>query len=156
MLSSILLFILRCQEAYLYAIPYVLYERHKVRKYGFHGTSHKYIAGRVANLMGEDINKLKIISCHLGNGASLAAIEGGLSVDTSMGFTPLEGLMMGTRSGDIDPAALDYIMQKENITMGHVNSMLNKHSGLYGIAGVSDMRDINLRVKKKAHAYTSL
>ncbi|NLJ75139.1 MAG: acetate kinase [Firmicutes bacterium] len=130
------------KRAYLYAIPYDLYERYRVRKYGFHGTSHKYIAGRVGQLMGKDPAELKVISCHLGNGASIAAIDGGISVDTSMGFTPLEGLMMGTRSGDIDPAALDFIMEKENVPMSNINSMLNKHSGLYGIAGVSDMRDI--------------
>lgn len=130
------------KRAYLYAIPYDLYERYRVRKYGFHGTSHKYIAGRVGQLMGKDPAELKVISCHLGNGASIAAVDGGISVDTSMGFTPLEGLMMGTRSGDIDPAALDFIMEKENVPMSNINSMLNKHSGLYGIAGVSDMRDI--------------
>ncbi len=142
------------KRAYLYAIPYVLYKRHRVRKYGFHGTSHKYIAGRVADLIGEDVTKLKIISCHLGNGASLAAIEGGISVDTSMGFTPLEGLMMGTRSGDIDPAALYYIMKKENIPMANINTMLNKHSGLYGIAGVGDMRDVQKGVNEKKPMHT--
>lgn len=130
------------QHAYLYAIPYELYQRYKIRRYGFHGTSHKYIAGRVAELLGKDIADVKAISCHLGNGASLAAIDGGKSVDTSMGFTPLEGLMMGTRSGDIDPSALEYIMDKEDIPMENINMLLNKHSGLYGIAGASDMRDI--------------
>ncbi len=130
------------KHAYLYATPYVIYQRHKVRRYGFHGTSHKYIVDRVASLMNKNISDIKIISCHLGNGASLAAIAGGSSVDTSMGFTPLEGLMMGTRSGDIDPGALSYIMEKEDLTMADLNSMLNKHSGLYGIAGASDMRDI--------------
>ncbi len=130
------------KHAYLYAIPYVLYQRHKVRRYGFHGTSHKYIADRTAALMGKDLSSLKIISCHLGNGASLAAIDGGRSIDTSMGFTPLEGLVMGTRSGDIDPGALPYIMEKEDLTMADLSSMLNKHSGIYGLSGVSDMRDI--------------
>lgn len=130
------------QRAYLYAIPYRLYKQYRIRKYGFHGTSHKYIARRTAALSGIDISQLKLISCHLGNGASLAAIDGGISVDTSMGFTPLEGLMMGTRSGDIDPSALEYLMAKEDLTMSNIVSMLNKHSGLYGIAGSNDMRDI--------------
>lgn len=129
-------------HAFLYAIPYSVYQRHKVRRYGFHGTSHKYISQRTAELMGKNVEDLKIISCHLGNGASIAAIEGGKSIDTSMGFTPLEGLMMGTRSGDIDPGAIFYIMRKENLSLHEIDSMLNKHSGLYGIAGVSDMRDI--------------
>ncbi|NMB01777.1 MAG: acetate kinase [Firmicutes bacterium] len=129
-------------HAYLYAIPYSVYQRHKVRRYGFHGTSHKYVSQRTAELMGKNIEDLKIISCHLGNGASIAAIAGGKSIDTSMGFTPLEGLMMGTRSGDIDPGAIFYIMKKENLSLHEIDSMLNKHSGLYGIAGVSDMRDI--------------
>lgn len=129
-------------HAYLYAIPYSVYQRHKVRRYGFHGTSHKYVSQRAAELMGKDIKDLKIISCHLGNGASIAAIKGGKSVDTSMGFTPLEGLLMGTRSGDIDPGAIFYIMRKYELNLHEIDSMLNKHSGLYGIAGVSDMRDI--------------
>lgn len=130
------------QHAYMYAVPYELYQRYRIRRYGFHGTSHNYIALRVAQLMNRDVKELKIISCHLGNGASLCAIEGGKSVDTSMGFTPLEGLMMGTRSGDIDPSALEYVMEKEQVPMENIINMLNKHSGLYGIAGVGDMRDI--------------
>ncbi len=130
------------KHAYLYAIPYELYQRYRIRRYGFHGTSHNYIALRVAQLMNRDVKELKIISCHLGNGASLTAIDGGKSVDTSMGFTPLEGLMMGTRSGDIDPSALEYVMEKENVPMANIINMLNKHSGLYGIADVGDMRDI--------------
>lgn len=138
------------RHAFLYAIPFSLYQRHKVRRYGFHGTSHNYIAQRVGALLKQDLGKLKIISCHLGNGASLCAIDGGKSVDTSMGFTPLEGLMMGTRSGDIDPGALSYIMEKENIPMANINSMLNKHSGLYGIAGASDMRDIEKGVEENS------
>lgn len=138
------------RHAFLYAIPFSLYQRHKVRRYGFHGTSHNYIAQRVGALMKQDLGKLKIISCHLGNGASLCAIDGGKSVDTSMGFTPLEGLMMGTRSGDINPGALSYIMEKENIPMANINSMLNKHSGLYGIAGASDMRDIEKGVEENS------
>lgn len=129
-------------HGYLYAIPYKVYQRHKVRRYGFHGTSHKYVSQRTAELMGKDIAELKIISCHLGNGGSIAAVCNGKSIDTSMGFTPLEGLMMGTRSGDIDPGAIFYIMKKENLTLHEIDCMLNKHSGLYGIAGVSDMRDI--------------
>ena len=136
------------KHAYLYAIPHSLYLRHKVRRYGFHGTSHKYISGRVAALMQKDISELKIVSCHLGNGASITAIKGGQSIDTSMGFTPLEGLMMGTRSGDIDPGAIFYIMDKEKLPVANINSMLNKHSGLYGIAGVSDMRDIERGVEE--------
>ena len=127
---------------FLYAIPYSVYQRHKVRRYGFHGTSHKYVSQRAAELMGRKIEDLKIISCHLGNGASIAAIADGKSIDTSMGFTPLEGLMMGTRSGDIDPGAIFYIMRKEELNLHEIDSMLNKHSGLYGMAGVSDMRDI--------------
>lgn len=134
--------------AYLYAVPYSLYEKHQVRRYGFHGTSHKYIADRVSALMNKDLSELKIISCHLGNGASIAAIDGGRSVDTSMGFTPLEGLMMGTRSGDIDPGAIFYIMERENLNLSEINSLLNKHSGLYGIAGVSDMRDIEKGIEE--------
>lgn len=129
-------------HGYLYAIPYGVYQRHKVRRYGFHGTSHKYVSQRAAEMMGRNIQDLKIISCHLGNGASIAAIAGGRSIDTSMGFTPLEGLMMGTRSGDIDPGAIFYIMKKEDLSLHEIDSMLNKHSGLLGIAGVSDMRDI--------------
>lgn len=135
-------------HAHLYAIPYTIYQRHKVRRYGFHGTSHKYVSQRAAELMGRDITDLKIISCHLGNGASIAAIAGGKSVDTSMGFTPLEGLMMGTRSGDIDPGAIFYIMRKEGLTLHEIDSMLNKHSGLFGIAGVSDMRDIEKGIEE--------
>ncbi len=135
------------KHAYLYAIPYVLYQRHKVRRYGFHGTSHKYVAGRAASMMGKELKDIKVISCHLGNGASLAAIDRGQSVDTSMGFTPLEGLMMGTRSGDIDPGAIFYLMEKEELEISDVNSMLNKHSGLHGMAGLSDMRDIEAGIE---------
>lgn len=135
-------------HGFLYAIPYSVYQRYKVRRYGFHGTSHKYVSQRVAEMMGRDIADLKIISCHLGNGASIAAIAGGKSVDTSMGFTPLEGLMMGTRSGDIDPGAIFYIMKKEDLSLHEIDSMLNKHSGLLGIAGVSDMRDIEKGIEE--------
>lgn len=136
------------KSSYLYAIPYVLYQRHKVRRYGFHGTSHKYVAGRAASLMGKRLEDIKVVSCHLGNGASLAAIDRGKSIDTSMGFTPLEGLMMGTRSGDIDPGAVFFIMEKEGLGLAEINSMLNKHSGLIGIAGLSDMRDIEKGIEE--------
>lgn len=130
-------------QAYLYALPYEFYRRYRVRRYGFHGTSHKFVALRTAKLMQRDLTSLKIITCHLGNGASITAIDRGKSVDTSMGFTPLEGLAMGTRSGDIDPAIIPYIMAKQDVSHGEIDSMLNKHSGLLGITGLSsDMRDI--------------
>ncbi len=135
------------KHAYLYAVPYVLYQRHAVRRYGFHGTSHKYVADRAASMMGRPLKDIRVISCHLGNGASLAAVQGGQSIDTSMGFTPLEGLMMGTRSGDIDPGAIFYIMEKEDLPISNVNSLLNKHSGLHGMAGLSDMRDIEAGIE---------
>ena len=132
------------QKAYLYAIPYDLYERHKIRKYGFHGTSHKYVSMKAAEMLGKPYNQLKIITCHLGNGSSIAAIDNGVCVDTSMGLTPLEGLAMGTRSGDIDPAVIPFIMQKENMTAQQVVDLLNKQSGMLGISGVSsDFRDLS-------------
>ncbi|MDG0875336.1 acetate kinase [Paenibacillus thiaminolyticus] len=131
------------EKAYMYAIPKVLYKKHKIRRYGFHGTSHDYVSKRAAELMDRPLEELKIITCHIGNGASLTAVEGGISVDTSMGMTPLEGLMMGTRSGDLDPAVVPFTMMKEDLTVNEVNSMLNKHSGLLAISGVSsDMREI--------------
>lgn len=131
------------QEHYMYAIPRALYNKHKIRRYGFHGTSHKYVSQRYSEITGEDLKTKKIISCHIGNGASITAIEYGKSVDTSMGMTPLEGLIMGTRSGDIDPAIVPFVMVKEDLNVHEVNSMLNKHSGLVGISGVSaDMREI--------------
>lgn len=130
-------------SAYIYPLPYELYENHRIRRYGFHGTSHRYVSQRAAELLGKDIKDLKLISCHLGNGASVAAIHGGKSVATSMGFTPLEGLVMGTRCGDIDPAIVTFIMEKENLSMEKVNDLLNKKSGVLGISGVSsDFRDI--------------
>ena len=130
-------------KAYLYGIPYVLYKKYKIRRYGFHGTSHLYVSKRAAELMGRQYNQLKIITCHLGNGCSIAAIDGGISIDTSMGFTPLEGLIMGTRCGDMDPSIPLHVMGKEELTLAEVNTMLNKHSGLMGISGVSnDMREI--------------
>jgi acetate kinase len=131
------------RHAYLYPIPMALYRRHKIRRYGFHGTSHFYVSERAAEMIGKPISELKMITCHIGNGASCAAILGGKSVDTSMGLTPLEGLMMGTRSGDIDPAVVPFVMSKEELTLGEVNSMLNKHSGMLAISGFSgDMREI--------------
>ncbi|HEU4965822.1 MAG TPA: acetate kinase [Bacilli bacterium] len=137
------------REHYLYPVPYVLYERHKVRRYGFHGTSHRYVASRVSDLLDRDLSRLNLISCHIGNGASLCAIEQGRSVDTSMGMTPLEGVMMGTRSGDIDPSLPEFVMEKEDLSPEDVSSMLNKHSGLYGVSGISgDMRQIDDARKK--------
>lgn len=131
------------EKAYLYAIPRVLYSKYKVRRYGFHGTSHYYVSLAAAEFLNKPIEDLKIITAHIGNGGSLTAIQGGVSVDTSMGMTPLEGLMMGTRSGDLDPAIVPYVMNKEELSVSEVNSMLNKHSGLLAISGVSsDMRDI--------------
>lgn len=130
-------------HAYLYPVPKVLYRKHKVRRYGFHGTSHNYVSERAAAFLGRPLEQLKLITCHIGNGASCAAILGGKSVDTSMGMTPLEGLMMGTRSGDLDPAIVPYAMGKEDLTLGEISSMLNKHSGLQAISGISsDMREI--------------
>jgi len=129
--------------AYLYGLPYELYERLRIRRYGFHGISHKYVAERVAALMNRPLESLRIISCHLGNGASIAAIQNGRSVDTSMGFTPLEGLMMGTRSGDIDPGAVIFLLAHEGMTVSEINALLNRESGLKGISGIGpDMRDI--------------
>jgi acetate kinase len=130
-------------EAYLYAIPYKYYEENKVRRYGFHGTSHKYVAPKAAKLLGKNYEDLKIIVCHLGNGASICAIKNGKSVDTSMGFTPVEGLIMGTRCGDLDLGALLYIGEKEGLNFKAMNTLINKKSGLAGITGASsDMRDI--------------
>jgi len=133
--------------AYLYAIPYALYEKYKIRKYGFHGTSHKYVAGQAARILKKSIDKLKIITCHLGNGCSIAAVKSGKAIDTSMGLTPLEGLIMGTRSGDIDPTIVSYIMKKQGVDIDRAIEILNKESGLLGISGISnDMREI---VRKK-------
>lgn len=131
------------EKAYLYAIPYELYEKYKIRRYGFHGTSHKYVSDRAAAVLGKDKKDLNIVTCHLGNGASICAVEKGKSVDTSMGFTPLEGLAMGTRSGDIDPAVISFLMDKEGMSVKEVENILNKKSGVLGISGVSsDFRDI--------------
>ncbi len=129
--------------AYMYAIPHAVYTRHAVRRYGFHGTSHRYVAERTATVMKRPIDELKIVTCHLGNGCSMAAIDGGKSVVTSMGFTPLEGLVMGTRSGDIDPAVILHVMGREELTLHEANALLNKHSGLSGLSEVSgDMREV--------------
>jgi len=130
-------------KAYMYALPYEYYEKYAVRRYGFHGTSHKFVSQRVADRMGKDIKDLKLITCHLGNGSSIAAIEYGKVVDTSMGFTPLDGFMMGTRSGGVDPSAVTYIMKQENLTPDEMDTILNKKSGVNAISGVSsDDRDI--------------
>ena len=130
-------------EAYMYGIPYEYYEKYKVRKYGFHGTSHSFVSKRTAELMGRPIEDLKIIVCHLGNGASICAVDGGKSVDTSMGLSPLEGLIMGTRSGDIDPSAMEFLCKKENLDITGILNVLNKKSGVQGLSGVSsDFRDL--------------
>jgi acetate kinase len=131
------------KHAYLYALPYEIYEKYGVRKYGFHGTSHKYVAHIAANMLGKPVEDTKLITCHLGNGASICAVRGGRSVETSMGFTPLAGLAMGTRCGTIDPAVISYLMDKEKMSVKDINDYLNKKSGVLGISGVSsDFRDI--------------
>ena len=136
------------EEAYMYAIPYEYYEKYGVRRYGFHGTSHKFVAKKAAELMDKDPKDVKVITCHLGNGASVAAVDGGESVDTSMGLTPLEGLVMGTRSGDIDPAIIPFLMKKEGLEADEVDNILNKKSGLLGVSGVSnDSRDVKEAAK---------
>jgi len=135
-------------EAFLYAIPYKYYDEYKVRRYGFHGTSHKYVAQKAAALLGRNFEDLKIITCHLGNGASVCAIKNGKSIDTSMGFTPVEGLIMGTRCGDLDLGALLYIGEKEGMDFKAMNTLINKKSGVLGIAGSSDMRDVEDGVEK--------
>ena len=131
------------KKAYLYGIPYALYSQYKIRRYGFHGTSHRYVADRAAEMLGRPLSELKLVTCHLGNGCSMAAVDMGFSVDTTMGFTPLEGLLMGTRCGDMDPQIILFIMAKEGLTLNEAGTLLNKHSGLQGISGVSsDMREI--------------
>ncbi len=131
------------EERYIYSIPYEYYKKYGVRKYGFHGTSHQYVSGRVAELIGKDIKDLKIINCHLGQGASICAIKDGKSVETSMGLTPLGGIPMGTRSGDLDPSIVTFLMKKENLDIASIENILNKQSGVYGISEVSnDFRDI--------------
>jgi len=129
--------------AFMYAIPYEYYEKYKIRKYGFHGTSHRYVAEKACRLLGIDYNNSKLITCHLGNGASITAIENGKSIDTSMGFTPVDGLIMGTRTGEIDPGVLLYLADKEELSLSGVNNMINKRSGVAGISQLSsDMRDL--------------
>mgnify|MGYP000353509869 FL=1 len=136
-------------ENYIYPIPYEYYEKYRIRKYGFHGTSHKYVSQRAAEMLGKPIEELNIITCHLGNGASVCAVQGGKSIATSMGFTPLEGLAMGTRSGDIDPAIILFLMEKEGLSFDEVNTMLNKKSGVLGISGISsDFRDLEEEAEK--------
>ncbi|HDT15434.1 MAG TPA: acetate/propionate family kinase, partial [Firmicutes bacterium] len=131
------------KKAYIYGLPYELYERYHIRKYGFHGTSHEYVSQRAAKLIKKDVRKLRIVTCHLGNGASIAAVKSGISIDTSMGFTPLEGLLMGTRTGDMDPAVVTFLMDKEHLTIKEMDNLLNKKSGLKGVSGVSnDLREI--------------
>ncbi len=161
-------------EAYTYALPYEYYEKYGVRRYGFHGTSHRFVAKRAAKLIDKDYNDSKIITCHLGNGASVAAVKNGKSIDTSMGLTPLEGLVMGTRCGDIDPAIVPFLQEKEDLSSKEIDNIMNKESGLLGISGISnDSRDIqeaaadgneraqlagdvfNYRVKKYIGAYTA-
>ncbi|HIT61468.1 MAG TPA: acetate kinase [Candidatus Fimousia stercorigallinarum] len=130
-------------KAYLYALPHEYYEKYGIRRYGFHGTSHQFVSAKTAEILGKKPEDLKIIVCHLGNGASLSAVKYGKCIDTSMGLTPLEGLVMGTRSGDLDPAILEFIANQENMTLGEVMDILNKKSGVYGLSGVSsDFRDV--------------
>lgn len=143
------------ESVYLYALPYILYEKYKIRRYGFHGTSHKYISTRACQILNVDIKKQKIITCHLGNGSSLAAIKNGKSYDTSMGMTPIEGLIMGTRTGDLDAGALLFIAEKEETSISYTRSLLNKFSGMLGISGVSsDMRDIEKAAAEGNHRAT--
>ncbi|HOA96206.1 MAG TPA: acetate kinase [Acetivibrio saccincola] len=131
------------RHAYIYALPYEIYEKYRLRRYGFHGTSHKYVSERAAQILNRPIEELKIITCHLGNGASICAVKYGKSVETSMGFTPLQGLCMGTRSGTIDPAVISFLMEKEKMTVKDISDFLNKKSGVLGVSGVSsDFRDI--------------
>ena len=131
--------------AFMYALPYEYYDKYKIRKYGYHGTSHKFVASKAARLMGRDVKQMKIITCHLGNGASITAIKNGRSIDTSMGFTPVDGLIMGTRTGEIDAGVLIYIADKEHLNVTGVNNLINKKSGVAGISGLSsDMRDLEI------------
>lgn len=136
------------KEVYMYGLPYDLYTDYKIRRYGFHGTSHKYVSSRAAEILGKDIKDLKIITCHLGNGSSITAVENGKSVATSMGLTPLAGTVMGTRCGSIDPAIIKFIADQKGITLEEVDNILNKESGVYGISGVSsDFRDLDAAAK---------
>ncbi len=140
-------------HAYLYGLPYAIYKKHGIRRYGFHGTSHRFVSERAAIMAGKPLEELKVITCHLGNGSSAAAINQGTSLDTSMGFTPLEGLLMGTRCGDMDPAIILQIMHKEELTPNDATTLLNKHSGLIGISGISsDMREIEDEYEESSRA----
>jgi acetate kinase len=135
--------------SFLYGLPYSLYEKYRIRRYGFHGTSHRYVAKRAGVLLGKDLRSLKLVTCHLGNGSSITAVKFGQSIDTSMGMTPLEGLIMGTRCGDLDVGALLHIAEKENLNLEEINSLVNKQCGMLGISGVSsDMRDIEAAADK--------
>lgn len=137
------------KEAYLYPIPYEYYEKYGIRKYGFHGTSHRYVSSEAIKLLGKKTEDTKIITCHLGNGSSISAVKGGKVIDTTMGFTPLDGLMMGTRSGSVDPAVVTFLMDKENLSISDMNAVLNKKSGFLGVSGVSsDCRDIFAAIKE--------
>ena len=137
------------REAYMYALPYELYTENKIRRYGFHGTSHKYVSERTADILGKDIKDLKIITCHLGNGSSITAVDGGKSVATSMGLTPLAGVAMGTRCGSIDPAIIKFIADSKGLNLDEIDTLLNKESGVYGISGVSsDFRDLDAAAKE--------
>jgi acetate kinase len=138
------------EHSYTYALPHDISKKHKIRRYGFHGTSHKYVSHEAARILGKEISRLKLISCHLGNGCSIAAIKHGKSVDTSMGFTPLEGLVMGTRSGDLDPAIIPFLMHNEKYSYKKIEEMLNKKSGLFGLCGKSDMREIHESTTQEA------
>lgn len=140
------------EESYIYGLPYEYYEKYKIRRYGFHGTSHSFVSKRCAELLGKDIKDTRIVVCHLGSGSSICAVKGGESVDTTMGFTPLEGIMMGTRCGNIDPAILSYISEKENLDEQQINNILNKKSGVLGISGVSsDFRDLDAGIAEGNH-----
>ncbi len=137
------------KEAYMYALPYELYEKYAIRRYGFHGTSHRYVSRRACDFLGLPYDKQRVITCHIGNGGSITAVLDGKSVDTSMGLTPVEGLMMGTRVGDVDPGALTFIMDKEHLTTKQLSDLINKKSGVAGISGISsDMRDIDAAIEK--------
>lgn len=140
------------KEKYIYPIPYKYYKKYGIRKYGFHGTSHQYVSHRVAEIMKKDIKELKIVNCHLGQGCSVCAIKNGKSVETSMGLTPLGGIPMGSRSGDLDPSIITYLMQKEKLSADDMNFILNKESGVYGISGISvDFRDIETEALSGGH-----
>ena len=135
------------QSHYMYAIPYEYYEKYKIRRYGFHGTSHKYVSQQAAEMLGRPLEELRLITCHLGNGSSICAINRGKSYDTSMGFTPLDGLPMGTRAGNLDPAIIEFLAEHENISAADVINILNKKSGMLGISGVSsDFRDLDAAI----------